>query len=260
METQDRLNHCAWIDPAGVSWLGELEGFTDEGERAAYRRVRDDTLGAPILDLGVGGGRTVALLRALSADYVAIDYTPVLVETARRRFPDADIRVGDARDLSSFPDGHFGLVVFSYMGIDSVGREDRRRILREVRRVLRPGGTFWFSTLNLNGAAPRRRPWRVQRVRRMGELGRTLKRVPRETLNYLRGRRLGQRGPGWEIAPFFAYSYGLLVHYTSLADQLAELAEAGFAPRPEVIDERGLPVARGEDSSGVFCFNVLARV
>lgn len=268
METQDQLNYSAWVDPAGVSWLEQLEGFTDEGEREAYRRVYAEARGAPILDLGVGGGRTVALLQALSSDYVAIDYTPVLVETARRRFPGVDIRVGDARDLSSFADGQFGLVVFSYMGIDSVGREDRRRILREVRRVLRPGGTFWFSTLNMTGAAPRARPWRVQlarargagRLRRVVDLSRTLKRVPRETLNYLRGRRLGQRGAGWAIAPFFAYSYGLLVHYTTLDDQLAELADAGFQPHPDVIDDvRGEPVHPGQDLSGVFCFNVLAR-
>lgn len=259
METQDQLNHCAWIDPAGVSWLGALTGFTDDGERAAYRQVSAEAGGAPILDLGVGGGRTVSLLRAVSADYVAIDYTPVLVETARRRFPDADIRLGDARDLSSFADGHFGLVVFSYMGLDSVGREDRRRILREVRRVLRPGGTFWFSTLNLTGAATRRRPWRVQRVKQVAELGRTLRRVPRETLNYLRARRLGERGAGWAIAPFFAYSYGLLVHYTSLEDQLAELTAAGFGSDVEVLDERGDRVQRGEDLSDVFCFHVLAR-
>ncbi|MET0342372.1 MAG: class I SAM-dependent methyltransferase [Polyangiales bacterium] len=269
MQTQDQLNHTAWIDPAGVSWLARLEGFTDEGEREAYRRIEAEARGAPILDLGVGGGRTVSLLRALSTDYVAIDYTDVLVDAARRRYPGVDIRLGDARDLSQFADGTFGLVVFSYMGIDSVGREDRRRILREVRRVLRPGGTFWFSTLNITGAAPRRRPWQVRlkradevgSVRRAIDLSRTLKRVPRETLNYLRGRRHGTRGQGWEIAPFFAYAYALLVHYTTLDDQLAELVEAGFRPGAEVIDDvRGVPVAQGQDLSGTFCFNVLARV
>ena len=266
MDTQDQINQGTWIDPAGVSWLATLEGFTDEGERAAYARVAASCREQPILDLGVGAGRTVALLRALSEDYVAIDYTPLLVEETRRRHPDVDVRVGDARDLSAFEDGRFSLVVFSYMGIDSVDHAGRRRILSEVHRVLRPGGVFWFSTLNMTGGAPRKRPWRPQvaargrGMRGVLDLSRTLRRMPRETFNYFRVARHGKRGPGWAIAPFFAYSYGLLVHYTTLETQLGELARAGFSSDVEVLDDlRGEPIQPGGNLSDVFCFNVLAR-
>ncbi|MDB4976825.1 MAG: ubiE/COQ5 methyltransferase family protein [Myxococcaceae bacterium] len=266
MYAQDRINHAAWVEPAGVNWLAQLEGFTDEGERAAYARVAELVHQGPILDLGVGGGRTVKLLRALSDDYVAIDYTPQLVESAHRRFPDADIRVGDARDLSAFGAERFSLVVFSYMGIDSVDHEDRQRILREVWRVLKPGGIFWFSTLNLDGSAPRERPWRPHLSSADGALGaraleltRTLKRIPRDTLNYVRGARRRQQGRGWLIAPFFAYSYGLLVHYTTLENQLAELRDAGFAAPAEVFeDTRGARLAQCESRPDVCCFNILA--
>ena len=266
MDAQDQINQGSWVDPAGVSWLEALEGFTDEGERAAYARVVDAFRNQAILDLGVGAGRTIALLRAVSPDYVAIDYTPVLVESTRRRHPGVDVRLGDARDLSDFADGSFSLVVFSYMGIDSVDHAGRRAILSEVHRVLRPGGVFWFSTLNMAGGAPRTRPWRPRlpsgegRVRRVLALGRSLRRMPRETFNYFRVARHGEQGPGWAVAPFFAYSYRLLVHYTTLDAQLTELAAAGFRPDVEVLDDvHGEPVRRGTDLADVFCFNVLAR-
>jgi ubiquinone/menaquinone biosynthesis C-methylase UbiE len=134
--SQDAINRSTWTQRGAVNWLSSNQGYTDGGEFAAYWRIADEVRDQPILDLGVGGGRTVSLLRPLSRDYVALDYLPELVDSARRKFPFVDIRTGDARDLSQFPDERFSLVVFSYAGIDAVGPEDRRRVLAEVRRVL----------------------------------------------------------------------------------------------------------------------------
>lgn len=265
---QDHINQGAWTDHAAVSWLQTIQGFTDEGERAAYFHIADEMRGKPILDLGVGAGRTITLLRALSAEYVAIDYLPVMVESARRRYPTTDVQLGDARDLSRFADETFSLVVFSYMGIDAVGREGRCSILREVQRVLKPGGLFWFSTLNMAGTAARMRPWRFSHPttarmglgRRVLRIGRSLKSAPRETLNYLRLSRLSQRETAWMVAPFAAHSYRLLVHYTTLEGQMRDLAEAGFGGAVEVFEDvGGTRVSVDDRLSDVFCFNVLAR-
>src|SRR4029077_6207672 len=126
-------------------------GWTDPGEQAALQSVRADASNQPILDLGVGPGRTVSLLREISTDYVGLDYTSELVLACRQRYPEVRILHGDARDLSQFSDGSFQLVVFSFNGIDAVNAEDRLTILREARRVLRPGGALLFSTHNRNG-------------------------------------------------------------------------------------------------------------
>jgi hypothetical protein len=62
------------------------------------------------------------------------------------------------------------------------------------------------------------------------------------------------------VAPFFAYSYGLLVHYTTLDNVLSELAQAGFRPGAEILDDaRGACLAPGDELSNVMCFNVLAQ-
>ncbi len=263
---QDQVNWSTWTQTGAVAWLSSNQGYTDRGEFAAYWRIADQIRDQPILDLGVGGGRTIPLLRALSRDYVAIDYLPPLVESAKRRYPFVDIRKGDARDLSQFENQRFGLVAFSYAGIDAVGPEDRQRILAEVSRVLKPGGIFWFSTLNKEGTSPSDRPWRPRWRAEGGspihnalELLRHLKSMPRSLANYARLQKLRREGEGWLVAPFSPHAFGLLVHYTTLAHQIDELVRAGFDASPEVFDPQGAPVQPDADLRGMDFFNILAR-
>ena len=70
----DTINRNTWKLPGTVRVYEHLEGWTDPGERAALEHVADGARGAPILDIGVGAGRTIPLLRAMSPDYVGIDY------------------------------------------------------------------------------------------------------------------------------------------------------------------------------------------
>lgn len=68
----------------------------------------------PILEVGCGTGRTYeALMRRLVLrphGYVGVDVSPAMLERARARYPDADLREGDLSDLP-FGDGSFGSVV-----------------------------------------------------------------------------------------------------------------------------------------------------
>jgi SAM-dependent methyltransferase len=270
---QDRINQAWYSYPSAVAGMVQRQGFLDEGERAAYWRVVDEMRGQPILDIGIGPGRTVTLLRTLSADYVAIDYMRNMVELARQRHPLADIRHGDARHLDDFADGRFALVSFTDHGIDSVGHEDRKRVLAEASRVLRPGGVFWFSTLNLDGPAARYNPWHpfLPRVpsRRFHPLGwlrfgaeflSAWSRVPSGVRRYKHSLSHGERGDGWAIAPFFPGDWQLLTHYTTLTHLKDALDQAGFEPAAEMYeDAAGALVDEQTDLSPVFSFNVLAR-
>ena len=65
-----------------------------------------------------------------------------MVSICKTRFPHARFELGDARDLSRWPGGHFALVVFSGNGLCMVGHADRLRVIAEVFRVLRPGGVL----------------------------------------------------------------------------------------------------------------------
>src|SRR5258708_1017792 len=123
--------------------------YLDAGEKALYDSIASAANGKPVLDIGVGGGRTIRALTSISGDYTAIDYTPEMLDALKLRHPSLRLLCVDARDMCVFADGSISLAVFSCAGIDMVDATDRMRILREIRRVLSPGGAFIFSTHNL---------------------------------------------------------------------------------------------------------------
>lgn len=261
----DRVNRSAWRDPDTVVWFRGLEGWSDRGERAAFEWVAREARGGRILDIGVGAGRTVPALTALSSDYVGIDYTPELVAVCHEKHPGVDVRVGDARDLSAFADGSFRLVVFSFNGIDAVSHKDRAHVFAEVRRVLAPGGLFFFSTHNRRGPLHHERfRLGVYMTRNPFKLARrvmtALRAVPRTLYNRVKLGRLGYEADGYSVQNASAHSHGILIHYVTLEEQRIELEDAGFEPNPVVFSNvDGRRVDETTDVSGVEWFHLIAR-
>ncbi len=95
--------------------------------------------GTRLLDIACGAGLAVELASAYGAETAGIDASPRLVAVARDRVPDADLRVGDMRELP-WPDETFD-VVTSFRGIWGTTPE----VLDEVLRVLRPGGRLGLT-------------------------------------------------------------------------------------------------------------------
>jgi SAM-dependent methyltransferase len=270
-------NLRTWADPSTVDVL-RVEGWSDPGEIVAMSAFADLVRDRPVLDLGVGTGRTTPLLRMTTSSYVALDYSPEMVDVARRRYPDEDIRSGDARTLSDFAGGSFRGVVFSFNGIDAVGHDDRAAVLDAVRRVLEPGGLFLYSTLHRDGPAYRQRPWRRQALPWVvGSLGSSHRPLPlRVAASLMRSvvdpgrllraarnwRRLAAQrvaGDDWAIAPTDAHEFGLLVHYTTVAGELRRLTTSGFEVVQTFAAEDGAPVHTGTPRRDVRWFHVLAR-
>lgn len=259
--TPTEANRGAWARPRTLRWFTRYEGWSDPGEQHAIEALAGEMAGRRILDIGVGGGRTVPLLRAISRNYIGIDFSQPMVDACGRKHPYARIELGDARDLGRFADGSFDLVVFSWNGIDAVDHEDRARIFAEVRRVLAPGGAFQFSTHNQDGRGWDEKPWTVgphdlAHPRRIAGL---LFGFPRNVRNHRRFRALSTTGDGWSMRNAAAHHFGLVIHYTTLHRQLDELAGAGF-DEVEVRDsERGAPMNVDDDTSGAWWFQITAR-
>lgn len=180
--------------------------------------------GADVLDLGVGGGRTVPALTNRARRYVAIDYAESMVSACRERYPGVEVMWGDATDLSHFDDGSFDVVVFSFNGIDCLYPDSARHgSLAECFRVLRPGGKFIFSMHNPSGfitiPATRGLPARTGLRRWAKEGYLSLRRL----INAARGALW--RGEGYVVDPVHG---GLLTHLASRRVVQRELTSHGF--------------------------------
>jgi SAM-dependent methyltransferase len=261
----DQINRQAWREASTVRWFRQLEGWTDEGERAAFETIASEAKDQPILDLGVGAGRTVPLLRAISRDYTALDYTPELVAACRQKYPGVNVQDGDARDLSRFANETFQLVVFSFNGIDAVTAADRVQILREVYRVLRKGGVFLFSAHNRGGPGHGEKlSLGIYRTRNPLKLAArvlgALVHAGQAVRNHVRYSKLNYQGAGYSIMNAAAHHHGILIHYTSLEHQLEQLKGAGYRSAPLVFGNvDGRRLSPGEDNSSVWWFHFLAR-
>jgi len=244
--------------------------WLDRGEQAAVSLVATHVRGGAILDIGVGRGRTVSLLTLLSDDYRAIDFSPTMVEQCRSLYPDRDVEVGDARDLTRFADGQFALVMFSFNGIDTVSHDHRAIVLSEICRVLAADGYFVYSTTNKNGPIFRDRPWRVVRTARPDVA--TLKRgllwligfgldVRGTTGRWVRWWRLRDEVDdhgSWAHGPLTGTGSGLVVHWTTTAATAEELDVAGMS-LVALFDQLGHPLNAADQNHGPVFFHIVAR-
>lgn len=103
--------------------------------------------GLDVLDVGCGEGRFCRMLAARGARTVGIDPTPALIAEARTRQPGGVFHLAGAEAL---PLAGAGMdLVVSYVSLVDI--PDYRSAIREMARVLRPGGRCVVA--NLNGFA-----------------------------------------------------------------------------------------------------------
>lgn len=130
-----------------------------ESEKAVFAKWLN--LGDIILDLGCGAGRIALGLWKLGHRKVeGADFSEAMVSEAASIAEclgaAIEYRCEDATRLSYDRD-LFDAVIFGFNGLMQIpGRENRRRAMSEVLRVVRPGGHFVFTTLDREDSLYRR--------------------------------------------------------------------------------------------------------
>jgi uncharacterized peroxidase-related enzyme len=117
-------------------------------EYIALHQLLGIAQGERLLDIACGAGLAVELAALRGAHCAGIDASQRLIEIARDRSPNADIRVGD---MFALPwDGDSFDVVTSFRGIWGTTPE----ALDEARRVLKPGGRLGITVWGHIKASP----------------------------------------------------------------------------------------------------------
>jgi ubiquinone/menaquinone biosynthesis C-methylase UbiE len=119
-----------------------------------YRALaRERSRGGEILELGAGSGRITCPLARDGHTLIALDRMPTMLDGLRRR-----VRAkawasrikpleGDMREIP-LPDASLPLVIAPFNGLMHLyGWQDLLACMREVERVLIPGGTFGFDVM-----------------------------------------------------------------------------------------------------------------
>lgn len=227
----DTINHGTMRN--AVSEYGEYTALTVV-ENIALAAIAERVKHKRILDLGIGGGRTVAALRAISTDYIGIDYVEEMVERCRRRFPDVRFETGDARAMPQFADASFDLIVFSCNGISMVDHAGRIAILNEVRRLLHPDGFFIFSTYNTNSpehaslfAFPDFNKT-INPAKFLVRAARFVVHTLHRIRNRFRYKKHEIRHGDYSIINDKCHHYSTMLYYTSFENQLRQLQAAGL--------------------------------
>lgn len=138
-EACNRLALC--YDP-----LMRLLGRAVGGEHQVRRDMVEQaglSPGERVLDVGCGTG-TLAVLMAqkvgTSGEIVGIDLSPRMIERARRKALLPQLKFyQQSIEAINFPDGYFDAVTATYV-LHEMPRAARCNTLREIRRVLKPGG------------------------------------------------------------------------------------------------------------------------
>lgn len=155
----------SYVPAAGKHWrlpfydlMAKLLGA--DAARALFVEQAACRAGDRVLEIGCGTGSLLLLVKKTqpAAEVVGLDPDPdalaIAQRKARRAGVDITLDQGFADELP-YPDASFDGVLSSFM-YHHLPRDVKEKTLREVRRVLKPGGRFHMVDFAPSGASGRR--------------------------------------------------------------------------------------------------------
>lgn len=153
-----QIDNGVYDEPADIWWdenrfLHLLKTSVNPARAGYFRRVLDeaakfDRRGSPALDVGCGGGILAEEFAGMGFRVTGIDPSEQSLATAREHAQSVglaiDYRQGTGEAIP-FGDNRYP-VVYCCDVLEHV--RDLPRVVREIYRVTKPGGLFFFDTLN----------------------------------------------------------------------------------------------------------------
>ncbi len=118
--------------------------FNDKIDWPAVKTLIGNVKGKKVLDVGCGSGIYSRVLQKEGAIVSGIDISRALLKIARKECPNIEFRLADASKIpykNSTFDIAYGSLMMHYI-------KDWHKPLKEICRVLKPGGKFIFSINN----------------------------------------------------------------------------------------------------------------
>lgn len=141
----------------------QLEGYNPDadlglgcGLPTQFAKIKQ---GDVVIDLGSGAGNDAFIARHETGEtgkVIGIDFTPAMIEKARRNaevrgFNNVEFREGDIEKMPV--GGNLADVIVSNCVLNLVPNKDG--VIKEIYRVLKPGGHFSISDIVLEGELPK---------------------------------------------------------------------------------------------------------
>jgi len=110
-----------------------------------------------LLELGCGEGRGVQLLAPLASSYVALDKITEVINRLSKQYPHYQFRQSVFPPID-LPDAQYDTIV-SFQVIEHIQNDEL--FLKEIARLLKPGGKAMISTPNIRMTLSRN-PWHIR--------------------------------------------------------------------------------------------------
>ncbi len=142
----------------------EITSDTDPSDSPLHNRllkayiIAKDLVAGEVFEAGCGEGRGVSLIIPNSASYTALDKIEEALVPLREKFPLAKFLRSDFPPFAGFPDNSFDCII-SFQVIEHI--KDDSQFLKEINRILKPGGKAYLTTPNRVFSLTRN-PWHIR--------------------------------------------------------------------------------------------------
>ncbi|RJP73936.1 MAG: SAM-dependent methyltransferase [Candidatus Abyssobacteria bacterium SURF_17] len=124
---------------------GGYDVYRDHVNTPAFLKMLPDISGLSGLDIGCGEGHNTRLVARRGARMTALDISGKFLAHAREKEKEQPLGIrylcANAADLS-FPDACFDFAIATMSLMDT---PDHEKVIREIWRIIKPGGSFQFS-------------------------------------------------------------------------------------------------------------------